>query len=59
MFYNGFTLLMQLLAGVTAYWIGRHYGYQRGGIDMYKRCMKSNTETRDFFAEVSKKYSVK
>jgi hypothetical protein len=50
---------MQLLAGVTAYWIGRHYGYQRGGIDMYKRCMKSNTETRDFFAEVSKKYSVK
>jgi len=37
MFYNGFTLLMQLLAGATGYWIGRHYGILRGESETVQR----------------------
>jgi hypothetical protein len=45
MFYNGFTLLMQLLAGTVAYLVGNHYGYNRGETDMYERCRRAE-ETR-------------
>lgn len=44
MFYNGFTLLMQLFAGATGYWLGRHYGIEQGEretIQRYRRIKES------------------
>lgn len=55
MFYNGFTLLMQILAGATGYWIGNHYGYLRGEVEMYRRCRDADEVTRQFFSDISKK----
>lgn len=37
MFYNGFTLLMQILAGATMYHVGRHFGYSQGEADQVNR----------------------
>ena len=55
MFYNGFTLLMQILAGRTAYWIGNYYGYQRGKTEMYQTLKNLDAKSREFFSTVSKK----
>jgi hypothetical protein len=55
MFYNGFTLLMQLLAGATAYWIGHRYGYDRGQTEMYQTLKNLDEKSREFFSTVSKK----
>ena len=54
MFYNGFTLLMQILAGASMYWVGNHFGYQRGENEMYHRYKKLNQEQREYFSRVSR-----
>ncbi len=36
MFYNGFTLLMQMFAGAMMYWVGRYFGFMAGERSMYK-----------------------
>jgi hypothetical protein len=44
MFYNGFTLLMQIFAGATGYWVGRHYGRDEGEretIQRYRRMQEA------------------
>lgn len=55
MFYNGFTLLMQLLAGLVAYHIGRKHGYIRGGQDTYKRLIDAKRSKSELYAGISKK----
>lgn len=40
MFYNGFTLLMQIFAGATGYWIGRYYGIEQGERETIQRYRK-------------------
>jgi hypothetical protein len=55
MFYNGFTLLMQILAGATAYWIGNRFGYERGQTEMYQTLKNLDAKSREFFSTVSKK----
>lgn len=55
MFYNGFTLLMQIFAGIFAYQVGNYFGYKRGEVEMYKRCRSADDTVRQFFSNVSKK----
>jgi hypothetical protein len=55
MFYNGFTLLMQILAGATMYWVGHYYGYSRGEAEMYTRCQRAQQTVDKFFSDVSRK----
>jgi len=55
MFYNGFTLLMQILAGATAYWVGNHFGYHRGETEMYRRCQRADAMVKEYFSHVSSK----
>lgn len=50
MFYNGFTLLMQLLAGVTMYWVGNYYGRIRGERESHYR----QERIAKYFSDVSK-----
>jgi hypothetical protein len=55
MFYNGFTLLMQIFAGATMFWVGRYYGYSRGEAEMYVRCQRAQQTVDEFFSDVSRK----
>lgn len=55
MFYNGFTLLMQILAGATAYWVGNYFGYHRGETEMYRRCQRADVAAREYFSNISSK----
>lgn len=54
MFYNGFTLLMQILAGASMYWVGNYFGHQRGENEMYHRYKRLTKEQREYFSRVSK-----
>ena len=58
MFYNGFTLLMQMLAGATMYWVGHYYGYSRGEAEMYTRCQRAQQTADEFFSDISRKGQV-
>lgn len=55
MFYNGFTLLMQILAGWSMYCVGRHFGYHQGEQEMYQRCRNSDEARREFFSSLTRK----
>ena len=55
MFYNGFTLLMQIFAGATMYWVGNYYGRIRGEREMYNRCKRADETVREFFSDVSRR----
>ncbi len=53
MFYNGFTLLMQIIAGAIMYWVGYRLGRQRGEMEMYQRCRNADEVQREYFSQVS------
>lgn len=54
MFYNGFTLLMQILAGMSMYYVGRHFGYHQGEQEMYQRCRSADAARREFFSDITR-----
>lgn len=54
MFYNGFTLLMQILAGMSMYYVGRHFGYHQGEQEMYQRCRSADAVRREFFSDITR-----
>jgi hypothetical protein len=54
MFYNGFTLLMQIFAGATGYWIGRYFGFQAGERAMYKTMRSIETATRNMYQKITR-----
>ena len=53
MFYNGFTLLMQILAGITMYHVGRSFGAAQGERDMYQHCAELDAKKADFYSQIS------
>jgi hypothetical protein len=60
MFYNGFTLLMQMFAGAMMYWVGRYYGLIEGRRETYNRIKRANKNVDDqlrneYFSRISKK----
>lgn len=55
MFYNGFTLLMQLLAGYVAYHVGYKYGHKRGEQDARKQLIAAERTKKELFSSISKK----
>lgn len=54
MFYNGFTLLMQIFAGITMYWVGNWFGVKRGERQMYERCRRVAEMEREYFSSVGR-----
>ena len=56
MFYNGFTLLMQIFAGATMYWVGRYFGFMAGERSMYKTMTSIQQATRNMYQEITKNY---
>lgn len=52
MFFNGFTLLMMVFAGASAYLVGNHYGYKRGEVDMYRKCRSADAARREFLSHL-------
>ena len=52
MFFNGFTLLMMLFAGASAYLVGNHLGYKRGEVDMYRSCRRADEARREFLSNL-------
>jgi hypothetical protein len=54
MFYNGFTLLMQIFAGATMYWVGNYFGRAQGEREMYDRCKRADAAVKEFFSDVSR-----
>ena len=52
MFYNGFTLLMQLLAGVTAYYVGRYFGITEGKRQMNETRNSIERAKREAFSKL-------
>jgi hypothetical protein len=55
MFYNGFTLLMQMFAGAMMYWVGRYFGFIAGEVSMYKTMTSIRQTTSNMYQEISKK----
>lgn len=53
-FFNGFTLLLMLLSGTTAYWIGNHFGFLRGRTVEYRSQADADRRRREFFASLTK-----
>jgi hypothetical protein len=52
MFYNGFTLLMQLLAGVAAYHVGRYYGIIEGKRELSETYKSIERAKREAFSKL-------
>jgi hypothetical protein len=52
MFFNGFTLLMMIFAGGSAYLVGNHYGYRRGEVAMYRKCRSADAARREFLSNL-------
>jgi hypothetical protein len=55
MFYNGFTLLMQIFAGMSAYWVGNWFGKKRGEREMYYHCQSAQKAVDEYFRDVSRR----
>jgi hypothetical protein len=55
MFYNGFTLLMQIFAGATMYWVGRYFGFMAGERSMYKTMSSIRQATSNMYQEITRK----
>lgn len=52
MFYNGFTLLMQIFAGMLAYHVGRYYGITEGKRRMNETRNSIERAKREVFSKL-------
>lgn len=54
MFFNGFTLLLMIISGATAYQVGNYFGYSRGRVSLLREQIEHEQRKKQFFAEVSR-----